>query len=72
LIKDGEVVLDDGELRQWTEGRTLHVVTESDHETDPEIARYFESSSSMAFANYPIRDEEVANASEVGCGGSTE
>ena len=69
LIKGGEVVLDDGELRLWAEGRTLHVAPEVDSDSDPEIARWFEASSSITFANYAIRAEEVANASEVACGG---
>ncbi len=65
LIKGGEVILDDGELRSWSEGRTLHVAPEGDDEVDPAIAGWFEASSSIAFANYPIREEEVANGSVV-------
>lgn len=65
LIKDGEVVLDDGELRQWPEGRTLHVSPSSDPEVDPAISEWFEASSSIRFANYPVRDEEVTNAAVV-------
>jgi formylmethanofuran dehydrogenase subunit A len=68
LIKDGEIVLDDGELRQWLEGRTLHVSPSSDPDVDPAISEWFEASSSIAFANYPVMDEEVANASEVATG----
>ena len=67
LIKGGEVVLDDGDLRRWPEGRTLHVAPEVDPAVDPEIAGWFEQSSSIAFANYPVRDEEVANGSVVAC-----
>jgi formylmethanofuran dehydrogenase subunit A len=65
LIKAGEVVLDDGELREWPDGRTLHVSPSTDPELDPAIAEWFEASSSIRFANYPVRDEEVANACEV-------
>jgi formylmethanofuran dehydrogenase subunit A len=73
LIKAGEVVLDDGELRLRPEGRTLHVAPERDPSVDPEIAGWFERSSTIAFANYPVRDEEVANGSVVplGPGGSS-
>ena len=68
LIKGGEVVLDDGELRLWPEGRTLHVDPGTDPEGDPAIAGWFEASSSIAFANYPVGDEEVAHARAVPCG----
>ncbi len=68
LIKEGEVVLDDGELRLWPEGRTLHVAPGGEIEADREIAEWFERSSSMSFANYPVRDEEVTNPTVVASG----
>jgi formylmethanofuran dehydrogenase subunit A len=61
LIKNGEVVLDDGELRLWLDGSTLHVSPPSDPEFDPAISEWFEASSSISFENYPVMDEEVAN-----------
>jgi len=70
LIKAGEVILDDGELRIWSEGRTLHVAPETDSQLDPEIAEWFERSSSIAFANYPVQDEEVSNPRAVAQEGS--
>ena len=73
LIKSGEVILDDGDLRAWVYGRTLHVAPEVDPEAEPAIAEWFEASSSIAFANYPIADDEVARGSVVPCeaGGPT-
>ena len=68
FIKGGEVVLDDGDLRRWPDGQTLHVRPEADPDPDPSIAGWFEASSSIAFANYPVRAGEVANGSEVACG----
>ena len=68
LIKAGEVILDDGDLRLWPEGRTLHVAPEADPEADAGIAEWLESASSIAFSNYPVRDEEVANPSAIECG----
>jgi len=68
LIKAGEVVLDDGELRAWPDGRTHHVAPEVDPGAEPAIAAWFEASSSIAFANYPVRDDEVAGASVVASG----
>jgi len=68
LIKAGEVVLDDGDLKLWPEGRTLHVAPEVDPDAEAPIAEWFEASSSLSFANYPVRDHEVANGSPVECG----
>ena len=56
LIKAGEVVLDDGELRPSPDGRTLHVAPEFDPAIVPEIADWFERDSSIQFANFPVGD----------------
>jgi len=68
LIKAGEVILDDGDLLAWPDGRTLHVAPELDREAEGPIGEWFEASSSIAFANYPVRDDEVTNGATVGCG----
>ena len=66
LIKGGEVILDDGDLKATPEGRTLHVAPEVDPDAEASIAAWFESASSISFANYPVRDDEVANGLAVG------
>ena len=68
LIKAGEVVLDDGDLKLWPEGRTFHVEPPADPDAEGPIAAWLEASSSISFANYPIRDHEVARGSAVRCG----
>ena len=68
LIKAGEVVLDDGDLRVWPDGRTIHVATEPDDAVDPAIAEWFEASSSISFANYAVTDPEVSHPAAVRCG----
>ncbi|WLD10682.1 formylmethanofuran dehydrogenase subunit A [Planctellipticum variicoloris] len=59
VIKSGEVVLDDGELRDDPPGRTLHVESAYDHDIEPHIARWFADYSTVQFANYPVQDHEL-------------
>ncbi len=68
LIKTGEVVLDDGDLKAWPAGQTYHVAPPDDPDAEGPIAEWLEASSSISFANYAIRDHEVARASTVPCG----
>jgi formylmethanofuran dehydrogenase subunit A len=56
LIKAGEVVLDDGDLRAAPAGTTRSVTPEYDPEIVPEIAAWFERDSSIRFANFPIQE----------------
>jgi formylmethanofuran dehydrogenase subunit A len=67
LIVGGEVVLDDGELRAWPEGRTLYVEPDFDRATVEPIAEWFAEASSVSFANYPVGLEEVAGPERVAC-----
>lgn len=59
VIKSGEVVLDDGELRDDPAGRTLHVESPYDRDIEPHIARWFADYSTVQFANYPVQDHEL-------------
>lgn len=59
LIKSGQVVLDDGELRRVPEGHALHVAPEFDPAVVPDIAAWFARDSSIQFANYPVSDDDV-------------
>ena len=67
LIKAGQVVLDDGDLRSAPEGRSLHVAPEFDPDVVPEIEDWFTRHYSMQFANYPVNDPDVANPTAVPC-----
>jgi len=67
LIKAGQVVLDDGDLRSAPEGRSLHVAPEFDPDIVPEIEGWFRRHYSMQFANYPVGDSDVANPTAVPC-----
>jgi len=56
VIKSGEVIVDDGELRNPLLGRTLHVQPEYDASVEPDIAAWFEDAYSIRFRNYPVDD----------------
>ena len=65
LIKAGEVVLDDGDLRTAPDGLTLHNAPEFDRSAIPEIEAWFAQHYSIQFANYPVTDDDlVANAGQ--------
>ena len=61
LLKAGQVILDDGDLLAWPDGQTLISAPEVDPTDEPAIAKWFEASSSIEFANYPVQDGEVVN-----------
>jgi formylmethanofuran dehydrogenase subunit A len=54
VIKGGEVVVEQGEIRKDVEGCTLHVEPEYDAGVLPDIKKWFESYYTIQFANYPV------------------
>jgi formylmethanofuran dehydrogenase subunit A len=64
LIKAGEVVLEDGDLRAAPNGTTRSVQPDHDPEIVTEIAAWFERDSSIRLANFPIQDEEESSADD--------
>jgi formylmethanofuran dehydrogenase subunit A len=66
LIKGGEIVLDDGEIRQSVDGSLLHVAPERDPDAELGIAGWFNERSSIRFANYAVSEEEVSLPRRVG------
>ena len=67
LIKAGEVVLDDGDLRAAPDGRTLHVAPEFDPRRRARDRGVVRRHYSIQFANYPVGDPDVANPTAVPC-----
>ncbi len=55
VLKAGEVIVDDGDLKAWPDGQTLVAAPELDPADEPAIAAWFEASSTIQFANYPVR-----------------
>ncbi len=54
VIKAGEVIVEDGEIRTAPYGETLHVAPDYDREVEPQIADWFEQHYSVRFRNYPV------------------
>src|SRR5437764_1707778 len=70
VIKGGEVVVEQGEVRQESFGRTLHVATRYDEGAVPDIKKWFESYYTIQFANYPVDPHYLAHGgTAVACRG---
>jgi formylmethanofuran dehydrogenase subunit A len=65
VIKSGEVVVEDTEIRRNDYGRTLHVAPSYDTEAVDDIREWFEQSYSIRFRNYPVDDHYLGDAHEV-------
>ena len=63
VIKRGELVVEEGQLRRAPVGRRIHVRPAYDPAVERGLKRYFDHYATVAFENYPIgdlRDEPVA------------
>jgi formylmethanofuran dehydrogenase subunit A len=54
VLKGGEVVVEQGEIRQDLSGKTLHTSPPFDEGALPDIKKWFESYYTIQFANYPV------------------
>ncbi len=54
VIQSGRTVIDDGELRDPVEGRTLYVAPEYDRSVESHIAQWFDEFYTVRFRNYPV------------------
>jgi formylmethanofuran dehydrogenase subunit A len=59
VIKNGEVVVEEGELRQSFEGRQYAVKPEYDESIEEYLKPLFQSQYTMSFENYPVSCERV-------------
>jgi formylmethanofuran dehydrogenase subunit A len=57
VIKAGEVLVEQGEVRANAFGRVHHVSPEYDRGVEPDIRAWFEAHYSLAWHNYPLREE---------------
>jgi formylmethanofuran dehydrogenase subunit A len=57
VIKDGQIIIEDGEFRTDYEGKVLHVTPEYDPEIEQVIRPFFEAYYSIQYENYPVGDE---------------
>ncbi len=67
VIKAGQVLVEEGEIRQVHDGKTLHVKPEYDCDVETEIRDWFEQYYSIRFRNYPVADDYLHAAEQVPC-----
>jgi len=60
VIKAGEVIFEEGEIRSTPSGTTLHVAPEYDREMENEFRDWINDNYSVRFGNYAIGDDEFA------------
>jgi formylmethanofuran dehydrogenase subunit A len=65
VIKAGEVVVEQGEIRQDLYGRTLHVAPGYDEGMVPDIQEWFEEYYTIQFANYPVDPSYLSHGGAV-------
>ena len=68
VIRRGQIVVDNGEVRASPDGRLLHVAPEYDEACVPDIQQWFEKNYSIQFRNYPV-DPSYLHENEVVTGG---
>jgi formylmethanofuran dehydrogenase subunit A len=56
VLKAGEMVVEEGQLRRAPAGRRLHVRPGYDEALLPDLRRHFEAYSTVSLENYPVRD----------------
>jgi formylmethanofuran dehydrogenase subunit A len=61
VIKTGQVIVEQGEIRAETYGKTLHVAPAYDRDVDRDIQQWFEKSYSIQWRNYPVGVEALDN-----------
>ncbi len=57
VIRAGEIIVDNGEIKQHLIGKLFHVAPSYDTEAMPDIQKWFEDTYSIQFSNYPVGDE---------------
>jgi formylmethanofuran dehydrogenase subunit A len=68
VLKAGEVIVEQGEIRQELFGRTLHVDPQFDAGVLPDIQKWFEACYTIQFANYSVDTHYMAHgATAVAC-----
>jgi len=62
VIKGGEIVIEDGDIRETPQGREFLVKPACDPDTDAFIRPLFEDCYTMSFENYPVELERIEHA----------
>ena len=69
VIKDGHVIIEDGEFRAETQGRVLHVAPAYDADIEHVIRPFFDEFYSMQYENYSVGDQYLRKHQVVACHG---
>ena len=56
VFRAGEIVVEDGEIRNSLDGKLLHVAPGYDEDAIPDIQAWFEQNYTIQFRNYPVGD----------------
>ncbi len=59
VLKAGQILIEQGEVRQSINGATLQTAPQFDRDAIPSIREWFDSQYTMQFRNYPVEDHEV-------------
>lgn len=70
VVKAGEVIVDDGELRSSTLGRIYHVNADHDAAIVPRIRQWIDREFTIRSGNYPVSPDDVANPHAIACAGA--
>jgi formylmethanofuran dehydrogenase subunit A len=62
VIKSGRVIVEQGEIRDGHNGKTLHVQPEYDRDVERDIQEWFEKYYSIRWRNYPVDDSYLHEA----------
>ncbi len=65
VLKGGEIIVEQGEIRQERYGQTLHVAPEYDEGVLPDVKRWFEAHYTIQLANYPVADSYLSHGGAV-------
>ena len=68
LLKDGEVVVRDGQIVRERPGRTLYVSPSYDPGVEADIRAHFRECYTVSFENYPVAPEYLPHGEEIACG----
>ena len=67
VFKSGEMLIEEGEIRNSPIGKTLHVTPGFDQSIETEIAEWFEQYYTIRFSNYPVGDEYLHHPEVIAC-----
>ena len=67
VIKNGVVIVEQGEIREPANGKLLYVAPEWDVSIEADLAAWFEKYYSVRFRNYPIPLDYLHDPEEVAC-----